>query len=330
MAEYILGNSLSKAASKHKFLRALLWRLDFAVVWLLINLFALLPTDTASNLGERLGRFIGPRLRRKTELYRENLAIAFPEQTPAEREALLVRSWGRAGRVLAEYPHFNRIAASKDRERLHIRILQDTPTYSDEHAAAVIVTAHHSNWEMVGSAMGRLGIPNSTLYSPPTNPLLDRMLLASRMKLNCELVPRDKAARSLVKALARGRSAGMVMDRRIDGGHPIPFFGRPKPSTLLPAKLALKNGIDLIPARVERRQGAEFEIIFYPPITARNPEASEDDRAVDMVTQVHELFEEWIRAEPADWFCSKRIWPKMNAQDGYNAPTATEARSNVQ
>lgn len=330
MAEYILGNSLSKAASKHKFLRALLWRVDFAVVWLLINLFALLPTDTASNLGERLGRLIGPRLRRKTELFRENLAIAFPDLSPAELNALLVQAWGRAGRVLAEYPHFNRIAASKGRERLHISILQDTPTYSDQHAAAVIVTAHHSNWEMVGSAMGRLGIPNSTLYSPPTNPLLDRMLLASRMKLNCELVPRDKAARSLVKAIARGRSAGMVMDRRVDGGHPIPFFGRAKPSTLLPAKLALKHGIDLIPARVQRRQGAEFEITFYPPIAARNPDASEDERAIDMVTQVHELFEEWIRAEPADWFCSKRIWPKINPQDSYTAPPASEAQTNVQ
>jgi lauroyl/myristoyl acyltransferase len=29
-----------------------------------------------------------------------------------------------------------------------------------------------------------------------------------------------------------------------------------------------------------------------------------------MTQQVHQLFEDWIRARPEDWFCSKRLWAK--------------------
>jgi KDO2-lipid IV(A) lauroyltransferase len=51
-------------------------------------------------------------------------------------------------------------------------------------------------------------------------------------------------------------------------------------------------------------------VIFHPPVRPRNPQADETAQAIDMIQQVHEQFEDWIRQQPADWFCSKRLWPK--------------------
>ena len=270
---------------------------------------------------------VGPRLRRKTEMFRENLSIAFPEKSGAELQQLILQSWRSAGRVLAEYPHFNTIYESRDRQRLHTKLLDPTLRFGEGCPPVVIVGAHHCNWEMVASAMGKLGIPSVSLYTPPNNPLLDQMLSKSRKKLNCELIPRDNAARVLMRATKQGRSAGLVMDRRVDDGIPVPFFGRDKPSTLLPAKLALKFGIDLIPARVERLRDAEFKVSFYPPVRPTDPTAAENEQAVDMITQVHEQFEEWIRAEPQDWFCSKRMWPKIEADNSDTNADDSEVKS---
>ena len=36
----------------------------------------------------------------------------------------------------------------------------------------------------------------------------------------------------------------MVMDRRVDDGKPVNFFGKDKPSTILPARLAIKFDLD--------------------------------------------------------------------------------------
>ena len=308
VAEFIVGNSLRKVAREHRFLQRMLWRLDFALVWLLANAFRLLPIDRASRLGERIGSWIGPRLKRKTRIYRENMALAFPELDTAALDQLVTRAWGKAGRILAEYPHLD--CFIKEEDRLIIDIREPLAACLQPPRPCVVVSAHFSNWEVVCSAMARLGIPNASLYSPPTNPLLDEMLLESRRALNCQLLPRDNSARLLMRALKEGRTVGMVMDRRVEDGQPIRFFGHDKSSTILPAKLALKHHCDLIPAQVERLEDARYRVIFHPPIRPTDPEVDETAQAVDMIQQLHAQFEHWIRQRPEDWFCSKRLWPK--------------------
>lgn len=308
MAEFIVGNPLRKWARDHRLLREALWRLDFVLVWLVTKLARLLPIDMASRFGDAVGRWIGPKLKQKTAIYRANLAIAFPELSSAELDALVIRAWGRSGRVMAEYPHLATILAED--ARLQIDIREPIETYQNPTRPCVIVTAHQSNWEVVCSAMAKLKIPNASLYSPPTNPLLDRMLLDSRRALNCELLPAENSARLLMRALKQGRTAAMVMDRRVDEGKPIPFFGRDKLSTIMPAKLALKFNCDLVPVQVERLQDAHFRVTFHAPVQPSDPGADETEQAIDMIQQVNHHFEQWIRQQPEDWFCSKRLWPK--------------------
>lgn len=308
MAEFIIGNPLRNLARKHRFLRLLLWRLDFALIWLVLKMSQLLPIDMGSRFGDRVGAWVGPRLKAKTAIYRNNMALAFPELNDNELDQLVARAWGRAGRIMTEYVHLTTILNAP--ERLLIDIREPIATYENPAVPCVIVTAHQSNWEVVCSAMAKLGIPNASLYSPPTNPLLDRLLLDSRRALNCELLPRDNSARLLMRALKQGRTVAMVMDRRVDDGQPIRFFGHDKLSTIMPAKLALKLRCELVPVQVERLQDAHYRVTFHPPVRPGDSSADETAQAIDMIQQVHDQFESWIRAKPEDWFCSKRLWPK--------------------
>jgi KDO2-lipid IV(A) lauroyltransferase len=327
LAEYILGNTLRKLAREHGLVRVLLWRLDFAMIWLLIKLFASLPVDTASRLGDRLGRVIGPRLVRKTAIFKENLGIAFPQLDESGLQDLVERAWGRAGRVLAEYPHLAAIGA--DNDRIVIDIQQDVETCRNPERPCVFISSHQSNWEILPVAMARLGIPSAVLYTPPTNPLLNQMLLNSRQALNCELLPRDASVRSLMQAFKRGRSIGMIADRRVDEGNPVCFFGRDKLTTLVPARLALKLNCDLIPTHVERLGDACFRVTLHPPLVADAPDADLTAQAIDMTGKAHQLFEEWARQSPQDWFCTKRLWakPQKNAVNGHAAAVEVSSRA---
>ena len=306
MSEFIIGNPLRNVARKFRPLRLLLWRLDFALVWLVMKIGELLPVDTASRFGNRAGRLLGPTMKRKTATFRENMAIAFPELSGADLDRLVVLAWGNAGRIVTEYPHLGTIL--NDPGRLTIDIREPIETYKNPGRPCVIVAAHQSNWEVVCSALAKMGIPNASLYSPPTNPYLDRLLLDSRRALNCELLPRDNAARLLMRAMKQGRTAGMVIDRRVDEGTPIEFFGHDKQSTVLPARLALKFHCDLVPVQVERVQDARYRVTFHPPVRPTDTSVDETAQAIDMIQQVHHQFEDWIRQQPQDWFCSKRLW----------------------
>ncbi|MCR9105687.1 MAG: lysophospholipid acyltransferase family protein [Gammaproteobacteria bacterium] len=309
MAEFILGSPLRGFARRHERVRKLLWRLDFALLWLIEKLLLALPVDTASRMGELIGRLIGPIMRKKSAIFRRNFAIAFPELDDAALDTLVRNAWGRAGRVLGEYPHLHTFFA--DPGRVQIEIKAPAAVFADPGNACVMVSAHLGNWEIIGSALAKLGIPNTSLYSPPSNPLLDKMLQDSRTALNCHLIPRDNSARTLMRALHRGRSVGAIMDRRIDEGHPVRFFGQHKLSTLMPAKLALKFNAELLPVEVQRLHGAHYKVIFHPPVQPAPSLTDETERAIDMTQQIHDHFEAWIRDNPQDWFCSKRMWPKV-------------------
>lgn len=327
MAEFIVGNPLRKLARKHRFLRLLLWRLDFVFVWLLLKLAKLLPIDAASRFGDRVGSWVGQRMASKTAIFRNNMATAFPESSDAELDQLVTRAWGRAGRILGEYPHLTTIL--NEPERLLIEIREPIETYANPTRPCVIVSAHLSNWEVICSAMARMGIPNASLYSPPTNPYLDRMLLDSRRALNCELLPRDNSARLLMRTLKQGRTVGMVMDRRVDEGQPIEFFGRDKLSTIMPARLAQKFHCNLVPVQVERLQDARYRVTFHPPVHPTDTTVDKTTQAIDMIQQIHHQFEDWIHQQPQDWFCSKRLWKKVKPNQIKEADSDTRIDSHA-
>jgi len=327
LAEYILGSSLRKLARENGWLQTALWSLDFALVWILIQFFALLPIDTASRWGARIGRWVGARMNRKSLILKENMKIAFPELTAIEIDELVKKAWGQAGRVLAEYPHL--AAISFDPERMAINILQSVETYSNPARPSVFITSHQGNWELCMGAVARLDIPSAALYSPPTNPYLDKLLKESRMVLNCQLIPRDKSARLMMRALKKGRSVGCVADRRIDEGEPVPFFGRNKNSTIMPAWMALKFNCDFVPMHVERVEGARYQVIFHPPIIPSDENADIKLQAIDMTQQAHQHFEEWARKAPQDFFCSKRLWPKNKPSTPVEGPSDSEVESHA-
>ena len=99
MAEFILGNPLRKVARKHRLLQRLLWRLDYGLIWTVVKLARLLPVDTASRYGERIGAWIGPKLRKKSAIFKENMRQAFPELGEDALDQLVRRAWGRSASI---------------------------------------------------------------------------------------------------------------------------------------------------------------------------------------------------------------------------------------
>jgi KDO2-lipid IV(A) lauroyltransferase len=306
MARFILGHRLRVLGDRHPAVARVLYRIDHAFFSAALWLIRLMPLDAASRFGARIGAALGPRFK-KSRALDENLRIAFPGMETAARADIARRAWANAGAVFAEYAHLEQIA-DPAAGRLEIRGA-GLLGIGESGCRAIFVTMHHANWELAAAAIHSLGLPLSCVYSPPTNPLLDELLARWRGTLGCELLPREESMRPMLRALGAGRSLGLVMDRRVDSGKPVALFGHPKPTTLIPARLALRTGVDLVPLRVERLGGVHFRASFHPPV-AVPPGDDEIARAVQMTEAVHALFEQWVRERPGDWFPSKRLWPK--------------------
>ncbi len=308
MARFILGHRLRALGERHGAVEAVLYRLDRAFFGTLLWLIRRLPVDTASRLGARIGAALGPRFRKGRALD-DNLRLALPDRSEDERKRIARQAWGNAGAVFAEYAHLDEIAFGENGARIAVEVLGDIRTFRDPAHPAVFVTAHQANWEVSAAAIARQGVPLAVVYSPPTNPLLDELLNRWRTRIGCELLARDESMRPMLQALRNGTSVGIVMDRRVDSGKDVALFGHPKSTTLVPARLALRHGFDLVPIRVERLQDARFRVSFHPPVAVPGG-GDEIARAIGMTESLHALFEQWIREHPGDWFPSKRLWPK--------------------
>ena len=290
-------------------LRRAVWVLEalfLALVWAVLALF---PIDRASAFGRAFGRRFGPRLRKHKHVLR-NLEIALPERTPAEREAIAREVWGSLGAVFAELPHLGK-EASEWEKRVELVIQGRFGPLLDPPRPVVMVTGHLANWELSPLSIRRYDVPLSVIYSPNSTPAVDRLIRRLRRGVGCELVSKHGGMRAVLRALARGRSIGFLVDTRQDDGEWVPFFGVPALTTTVPARLALRFGIDLVPARIERiGTGANFRVTVGPPIEPDPAVSDVREQARGMTQRVNERLADWIRERPEQWVCTKRRWPK--------------------
>lgn len=307
LAKFILGSHLRHKALESRAASNLLWAVDLAFVGTMIAFFRILPLPVASAMGARFGRFLGRIFRNRTRHVRANLTLALPGAAPEVIARLAEEVWGNAGAVFAEYPHLAKFT-DPARGLLRIETVEPAPAYCRPGTPVVFVAAHLANWEVACAAMTQMGIRSYALYAPLANPWLDRLMLRYRARLGCETVSREAGLRVFMQALKRGEAPAMIIDRRVEGGKPIPFFGAEKDSSTLPAGLALRFAAPLVPVQVERHPGARFTVRFHAPLSPRNPGADSDAQALDLTRQIHECFEEWITARPGEWLCTSKIW----------------------
>jgi KDO2-lipid IV(A) lauroyltransferase len=295
----------------------LVWRLEAVLPGLLWATMSLLPVDRASALGARLFGAIGPRLRRSGPI-RANLEIAFPELDAARREALLAGIWRETGRVVAEYSHLPGIRLDGPGSRLEVIGDGALTRLRGRGTPTIFVTAHLANWEVAASAAVQLGFPLSVITTSQANPVVHRLWQRRRERLGWRFIHKDVSPFALARELAGGRNLGVLLDHRVNGDAFVPFFGVAAETTLVPALLAVRHGLDLTPVRVERRGGARFRVTFCEPI---GPDPAADgaaprDQAWGMTRRLFGVFEGWIREQPDAWLCHKRRWPKTARSPG--------------
>src|SRR5205814_1253721 len=146
------------------------------------------------------------------------------------------------------------------------------------------------------------------IYRAANNPLIDRMIARLRGGKS-ELIPKGAiASRRAVAALRRGGHVSLLADQKLNDGIAVPFFGRPAMTAPALALLALHYDCDVLPARVERLDGARFRLTIYPAL----PLSKSGDRSADvlaLMTAVNATLEGWIRERPEQWFWLHRRWP---------------------
>jgi len=284
---------------------------EWLVAWLsrrVFGLLRLLGPDRASNLGAwispRVGRFL-PHHRHAME----NLRLAFPEKTEAEREAIARESWANLGRTVCEYPHLDTLYdGDGKRVESHQATKDRFAAIRDGGRPVLIFGAHLANWELPAVIAHAFGQRAAILYRTPNNPFIAADIVKMREPIMGELIPAGISAPiRMTQAVDEGINLGMLVDQRFGRGPRVPFFGHPVAANPFIARLARRFEAPVHGMRAIRLPNNRFSLEVTAPLELPRDAAGKID--VEAATaMINRMIEDWVREYPGQWLWMHRRW----------------------
>ena len=286
------------------FVKRLRHSIEYMAFLALAALIRALPVETASRWSGAGWRLVAPRLHRHRRAL-NNLALAFPEKSPAEIERIALGMWDNLGRTFAEFFHLDEIVNG---DRIQFESPEMFEALRRRGGGMVACSLHMANWEIVSQAGMRAGARPMGVYQRMTNPLVDRYVNAVRTPFYpgglMEKSPRT--ARTLLRYAREGGCAAFLADQRGSPGVDAAFFGRPAPSATFPALVARSADAPLYVCRAKRLDGVRFSLRFEQVAVPHTAEREADVAAATAAVQ--SAFERMIREAPEQWMWAHRRW----------------------
>ena len=285
------------------------------VGWLAVTgiaLIRMMGPALAMKLG-RLGGIAGWHLRRADRrIALENLAIAFPEKSEAERRRIARESFARVGQCAMEW-----FAVSRNPDYAKRVILEGREHVEAARAkrnGVVWINGHVGNWELTAVATQLAGYPCAVIATVVRYEKVNALTIGERARYGITTIQREtpSAGRDLLKAFRRNDMIGILMDhdsKRIPCVQ-VEFFGRPAWTAIGVAELCIRLGAPAVSGFFRRDADGTMRFRAAPPIFPPEnvPKADQLRAARDLTQQFTKRIEEHVRRFPEDWAWMHRRW----------------------
>lgn len=285
----------------------------FVRFWLLRGLLALvslLSLSAAKRLAAALGSLAYALAGKERRKALASLAVAFPEKSEAERDALARACFRHLAVMGAEVCQHHRIDPVIER---YVEIPEDSARLLAEIWAAkkgcVFVTGHVGNFELLARRFGKTGYPGQTIAKESSDPRMTALIRRIRESGGYKVLFRgeDDLFERIAGLLRAGEFVGFLIDQDIKTrGVFVDFFGRKAFTARAPADLALQTGAAVVAAFVfEREDGSHrFEVARLDV-----PRTGDHEADVLALTQaMSKAVEDAIRRAPNAWVWMHQRW----------------------
>ncbi len=274
-------------------------------LYALFIFFKILPAKTASNIGGWIGRNIGCRLPASRKAQR-HLSLAMPELSTEQQNHIIKGMWDNLGRVIAEYPHLEKIS----KNYTQIEDLGDINTHIKGNYPIIFIGGHLANWEVNGAAtLTQLNHPITLTFRAPNNPWTAKLLDKARtLNGRINALPKSReSGRKIMQVMKNNGSLGILIDQKYNEGVKSTFFGMEAMTNPIFVQLCQKYKCPIIPVQNERINGCNFKLTSYPEIKLFD-ENDNKREILDIVNEANALLETWIRKHPEQWLWLHHRW----------------------
>lgn len=272
------------------------------------TVLAALPLPVLRWVGNALGRLICLAASRRRRIADKNIEACFGDRfSPSQRRRIILESCQNITKSLLELFKFSRMKPEEVAKLVEFEGVEHLRDAAAEGNGVIVVTAHYGNWELLGAMIGELGYKLTVVARDASDPETAEMVNAARRRLGMRVLGREDLG-EMLKVLRQGDVLGVLPDQRqLKSGRLLRFLGRPAPTALGPAVLALRSRAPLVPAFARRLPNGRFKVVFRPPI--RIPKAPRRTELVGACMQaVNDAISREIAEHPEQWLWFHDRW----------------------
>lgn len=185
--------------------------------------------EACQEIARRCGWLLWHVVRLRRRVIEENLAIAFPDATPAQLAAIATGMWEHLLVMVAEVAHAPRkLHRTNWREFTEMPQLQEMTQLLMARRPLVILTGHIGNFEMGGYILGMHGFPSHAIARRLDNPFLDRWINQFRGATGQHMLDKTGSGPAIAEIMDGNGTIGLLGDQYAgDGACWVDFFGKP-------------------------------------------------------------------------------------------------------
>ena len=113
--------------------------------------------------------------------------------------------------------------------------------------------------------------------------------------------------RETINYIKNNNSIALMVDQRVGESERYPFFGVPAHTTTIPAQLALKYDLEIIPIFLERKEENFFKMEIQQPIKYEKTLNSDEDKK-NITIEINRIIEQMILKNPTQWIWTHSRW----------------------
>ena len=272
------------------------------IVYFFFIIGKILGINIARKLFSYIFKKIGPFIKSK-DIINKNLS-KFLKKNPKENKKLIVSNmWSNYGMTFIEYIFLDKFR--KKNSHINIegeKILDDI---SKINKPVIFISGHFANFELMSMEITKKKINLATIYRPLNNFFLNPFMEYLRKKYICknQIQKGIKGVKDSIKYIDNGYSIALMIDQRVSEGIKINFFDDKALTTTLPAQLALKYKLKIVPIFLERKNMNRFKMKVFNPI-----DISKFNNKTEISKKLNNLLEEMIVKNPNQWIWTHNRW----------------------
>ncbi|MEW6571077.1 MAG: lysophospholipid acyltransferase family protein [Nitrospirota bacterium] len=296
-------------------MRKAVWLLEAALFILLSIPLAILPYRISIKVGELLGILLFHLWRGRRKIAIENLkrsVLAGGIAISDLPEKIIRNNFKNLGRSFVE---LIKVYYGIDRrifDSVHFEGIENVNAAESMGRGILFLTGHCGNWELMAVVLSARLKSVAVVARPINNPFINGIVERVRKRCGNRVIYKQGALKSIIQTLRNNGAVGILMDQAVlsDEGYVIDFLGRDAWTTKMPALIARKTGVPVIPIFIHRINGGH-RIKIHPPLEL-SENGNREHAAREDTKRFSSFIEEYIRNHPTEWLWIHRKWKRVN------------------